>query len=77
MPYYGEVPLQPPQAKQEEKPLPKVQVKKILRTAGGEVWEDPTLAEWSKGASILFIYFLLFYFFDQSSFRFFPLLFFC
>lgn len=65
MPYYGEVPLQPPQAKQEKKPLPKVQVKKILRTAGGEVWEDPTLAEWSKGIS---------YF--SHSFHFFSILFF-
>jgi len=55
MPYYGEVPLQPPQAKQDKKSLPKVQVKKILRTAGGEVWEDPTLAEWSKDDYRIFV----------------------
>jgi hypothetical protein len=55
MPYYGEVPLQPPQARQDKKSLPKVQVKKILRTAGGEVWEDPTLAEWSKDDYRIFV----------------------
>jgi hypothetical protein len=55
MSYYGEVPLQPPQAKQDKKSLPKVKVKKILRTAGGEVWEDPTLAEWSKDDYRIFV----------------------
>jgi len=55
MSYYGEVPLQPPQAKIDKKSLPKVQVKKILRTAGGEVWEDPTLAEWSKDDYRIFV----------------------
>jgi RNA recognition motif-containing protein len=52
--YYGEVPLQPPQPK-EEKPKQKTQVQKFLRTAGGEVWEDPSLAEWSKDDHRLFV----------------------
>jgi len=34
MPYYGEVPLQPPQAKQDKKSLPKVQVKKNIKNCG-------------------------------------------
>jgi hypothetical protein len=54
MTYYGEVPLQPPQPKQE-KPKAKVHVKKILRSAGGEIWEDSTLAEWSKDDYRLFV----------------------
>lgn len=28
--------------------------KKLVRTAGGQTWEDPTLGEWEDGNNILF-----------------------
>jgi len=55
-PYYGEVPLQPPQpTKKDDKPKEATKAKKIIRAAGGVVWEDPTLAEWSKDDYRLFV----------------------
>jgi hypothetical protein len=62
MQYYGEVPLAPMERKEGVKvDKPTAQSKKYLRTAGADIWEDPTLAEWSQSTLLLlFLLFLLF-----------------
>lgn len=59
MQYYGEVPLAPIVMKEQSNAdKPKVQQQKFLRTAGADIWEDPTLAEWSASMTLATLFFL-------------------